>query len=114
MCYRRLALKATTFRGNSPSSSRGPSLNTSTDSVNIPTTTVRAGKKAGLFITPPLAHLPSPIKLLPTYFKCPLDRYKIAWLTSITKHKLSRQKVVQLIDFMTLNENLIKSDHNTA
>ncbi|GBM22055.1 Putative protein in type-1 retrotransposable element R1DM [Araneus ventricosus] len=45
------------------------------------------------------------------HLKCPREEHKTAWHKSIVENVSISQKVVKLIDFMALNEHLVKSEH---
>ncbi|GBN88636.1 hypothetical protein AVEN_224931-1 [Araneus ventricosus] len=45
------------------------------------------------------------------HLKCPADQHKEAWLKSITNHRLLRNKIIDLLNFITSQEHLLKSEH---
>ncbi|GBN87798.1 hypothetical protein AVEN_262282-1 [Araneus ventricosus] len=42
--------------------------------------------------------------------KCPADQHTEAWLKSITNHRLLRNKIIDLLNFITSQEDLLKSE----
>ncbi|GBN20159.1 hypothetical protein AVEN_88903-1 [Araneus ventricosus] len=44
------------------------------------------------------------------HFKYPVDQHIEAWLKSITNHHLLRNKIIDLLNFITSQEDLLKSE----
>ncbi|GBM38320.1 hypothetical protein AVEN_158349-1 [Araneus ventricosus] len=44
------------------------------------------------------------------HLKCPADQHIEAWLKSITNHRLLRNKIIDLLNFITNQEDLLKSE----
>ncbi|GBN49074.1 hypothetical protein AVEN_38074-1 [Araneus ventricosus] len=44
------------------------------------------------------------------HLKCPADQHIEAWLKSITNHRLLRNKIIDLLNFITSQEDLLKSE----
>ncbi|GBL93418.1 hypothetical protein AVEN_219525-1 [Araneus ventricosus] len=44
------------------------------------------------------------------HLKCPADQHKEAWLKSITNHRLLTNNIIDLLNFITSQEDLLKSE----